>query len=79
MAADLVAFGARRPRPVGSAVQGGYAHVSGDRVRGVLAQVAVGPVAAPIPRELAHAPKRPRLAATAQDGYPVDLGPMVSP
>src|SRR5215217_5199288 len=77
--AYLMAFRHFRPRPVGVAIQGGYTHVLVDRVRGVLAHIAVDPGPASAPRHLAYAPKGVLLASSAPYADPVGLGPIVSP
>jgi hypothetical protein len=77
--ADQVAFGYFRPRSVGAAIQGRDAHVLVDRVRGVLAHVAVDPIPASVARHLAYAPKGVLVASPAPHADPVDLGPVVSP
>src|SRR5215208_1541556 len=66
-----MAFGYFRPRSVGAVIQGRYAHVLVDRVRGVLAHVAVDPVPASVPRHLAYAPKGVLLASPAPHADPV--------
>ena len=50
--ACLVAFGYLWPWSVRVAVQGGDAHVVGNRVRSVPAHVAVDPVPAPLPDQI---------------------------
>lgn len=75
----LVALGCPWPSFIRVTVQGGDAHVVGDRVPCVLADVAVDPVPAVLlAGVLAQAPKRVRLAVPAPHGDPVYLCPVVS-